>query len=62
MTDLTKCPKCGGEADNGHDRCSPPNVYLCNACANYNYSPNAYHMVHDFVKKMEPYLQVKNCA
>lgn len=32
MTDLTKCPGCGGEADNGHDRCMPPNVYYCTKC------------------------------
>ena len=24
--DLSKCPKCGGPADNGHDRCLPPSV------------------------------------
>ena len=32
MTDLSKCPECGGEADNGHDRCDPPNVYHCTKC------------------------------
>lgn len=32
MTDLTKCPKCGGEADNGFDRCFPPNPYNCTKC------------------------------
>lgn len=30
--DLTKCPKCGGPADNGHDRCHPPNPYYCTKC------------------------------
>lgn len=30
--DLNKCPKCGGVADNGHDRCHPPNPYYCSAC------------------------------
>lgn len=30
--DLSKCPKCGGPADNGHDRCLPPNPYLCSKC------------------------------
>jgi DNA-directed RNA polymerase subunit RPC12/RpoP len=34
--DLTKCPECGGEADNGHDRCVPPNVYTCTKCENEN--------------------------
>lgn len=36
--DLSKCPRCGGEADNGHDRCIPPNPYLCRKCdEEYNY-------------------------
>ncbi len=30
--DLNKCPKCGGVADNGHDRCLPPNPYFCTKC------------------------------
>ena len=30
--DLSKCPKCGGEADNGHDRCIPPSPYYCTKC------------------------------
>ena len=30
--DLSKCPKCGGPADNGHDRCLPPNPYVCTKC------------------------------
>jgi hypothetical protein len=30
--DLTKCPQCGGVADNGHDREMPPNPYLCTKC------------------------------
>ncbi len=30
--DLTKCPRCGGEADNGFDRCFPPNPYMCIKC------------------------------
>ena len=30
--DITKCPECGGEADNGHDRCVPPNPYVCTMC------------------------------
>ena len=30
--DLTKCPRCGGPADNGHDRCVPPSPYLCTKC------------------------------
>ena len=30
--DLTKCPKCGGPADNGFDRCYPPNAYYCSKC------------------------------
>lgn len=30
--DLTKCPRCGGEADNGHDRSFPPNPYYCKKC------------------------------
>jgi hypothetical protein len=30
--DLSKCPKCGGPADNGHDRCYPPNPYYCTKC------------------------------
>jgi len=31
--DLTKCPKCGGPADNGIDRCDPPSAYECTKCA-----------------------------
>lgn len=31
-SDLTKCPNCGGPADNGHDRCVPPNPYWCTKC------------------------------
>lgn len=30
--DLSKCPNCGGPADNGHDRCIPPNPYWCVKC------------------------------
>ena len=30
--DLSKCPNCGGPADNGHDRCFPPNPYYCTKC------------------------------
>jgi len=30
--DLSKCPKCGGPADNGHDRELPPNPYFCTKC------------------------------
>lgn len=30
--DLTKCPTCGGEADNGFDRCIPPSPYECSKC------------------------------
>lgn len=30
--DITKCPECGDEADNGFDRCMPPNAYLCSKC------------------------------
>lgn len=31
--DLSNCPQCGGEADNGHDRCCPPTAYLCSRCS-----------------------------
>ncbi len=30
--DITKCPGCGGDADNGYDRCLPPNPYYCMKC------------------------------
>lgn len=30
--DLTRCPNCGGPADNGHDREAPPNPYWCSKC------------------------------
>lgn len=30
--DLTRCPSCGGPADNGHDRCLPPAPYRCSKC------------------------------
>ena len=26
------CPNCGGPADNGNDRCVPPNAYNCTKC------------------------------
>ena len=29
---LNHCPKCGGPADNGHDRCLPPSPYFCTKC------------------------------
>lgn len=35
---LDRCPQCGGEADNGHDRCHPPSAYLCSKCTE---TPNA---------------------
>ena len=30
--DLSKCPCCGGDADNGHDRALPPSPYYCRKC------------------------------
>lgn len=33
QTDLTRCPRCGGPADNGFDRCFPPNPYSCTKCS-----------------------------
>jgi len=30
--DLSRCPQCGGPADNGHDRSIPPNPYWCTKC------------------------------
>ena len=30
--DLFHCPKCGGPADNGHDRSIPPSPYWCTKC------------------------------
>ena len=30
--DCSKCPKCGGPADNGNDRCVPPTPYYCSKC------------------------------
>ena len=30
--DLSRCPKCNGPADNGHDREVPPNPYVCTKC------------------------------
>jgi hypothetical protein len=29
---LSRCPGCGGLADNGFDREVPPNVYACSKC------------------------------
>ena len=31
--DLTKCPTCGGPADNGHTRELPPTPYICSKCS-----------------------------
>lgn len=30
---LDNCPKCGGRADNGFDRCIPPSPYFCTKCS-----------------------------
>ncbi|MCK5560132.1 MAG: hypothetical protein KAJ51_06045, partial [Thermoplasmata archaeon] len=30
--DISKCPACGGPADNGYDREVPPNPYHCTKC------------------------------
>lgn len=30
--DLSKCPRCGGPADNGHSREYPPSAYWCTKC------------------------------
>ena len=38
--DLSKCPRCGGPADNGHDREFPPNPYCCSKCAPTNGDPH----------------------
>ena len=51
MNDLTKCPNCGGEADNGHDRCMPPNVYFCTKCEQED-TPNPDRSVEDFKEKL----------
>jgi hypothetical protein len=32
MIDLIKCPWCEGSGEDGHDRCYPPNPYLCYIC------------------------------
>jgi len=34
--DLSKCPNCGGEADNGYDRSYPPSAYWCTKCATFD--------------------------
>ena len=34
---LNRCPGCGGAADNGHDRCLPPNPYFCTKCMGREY-------------------------
>ena len=38
--DCSKCPKCGGPADNGNDRCVPPNPYCCSKCTELEADPN----------------------
>jgi hypothetical protein len=30
---LSRCPNCGGVADNGYDRCDPPSPYYCTKCS-----------------------------
>ena len=30
--DISRCPRCGSAADNGHDRELPPNPYFCSRC------------------------------
>ena len=38
--DLSRCPNCKGPADNGHDRCIPPNVYWCTKCMTEYFGSN----------------------
>ncbi len=32
MNELVKCFMCGGSGTDGHDRCYPPNDYICYIC------------------------------
>lgn len=38
---ISTCPRCGGYADNGFDRCSPPNPYVCSKCERADLVPAA---------------------
>ena len=42
--ELSRCPKCGGPADNGHDRELPPNPYHCTKCEQADELTVAYTM------------------
>lgn len=44
--DLSRCPKCGGPADNGHDREVPPNPYHCTKCMAWQTVPSDYPHSH----------------
>jgi len=35
--DINTCPTCKGPADNGFDRCLPPNPYQCTKCEENNH-------------------------
>lgn len=37
LASLNTCPRCGGPADNGHDRCVPPTAYYCKQCSAQRY-------------------------
>lgn len=48
---LNVCPGCGGPADNGHDRCYPPNPYCCSKCtADQQPAPQPSVCQHDICK------------
>ena len=32
---IITCPMCEGEGCDGHDRCVPPNPYICEVCNGY---------------------------
>lgn len=62
--ELSRCPKCGGPADNGHDRELPPNPYHCTKCEQADELRVAYMMGYEegmkaVLKKMEDRLKEK---
>lgn len=50
--DISKCPKCGGEADNGNDRCVPPNPYYCTKCEDKITPPDTIVMKREDVERV----------
>ena len=59
-TNLTTCPRCGGPADQGHDRELPPTAYVCSRCQDVREALAAY--AHEAWSGWMRYLFKQCCA